>query len=568
MKKSFALLLLVALASGCATNKVRTIERLHGILPTETANNHQRLALQNYSTLRSRYHEEWKLNKGKDPDSHPPIIGVSLSGGGSRSAAFSLGILSGLSRVGVLDNTDVISSVSGGGYIASWYYLQHFYSDEFDKLATKPINDKNLFDLENKYQIFLAQNGELVGRTTNRLPRYLDYTRYFLYTVGSWPVNLVANGVFGLHENVVPIRKIYQNGIEREYHSVPSGDDGRALNGHIFRAGVNKEINFEELPSLVKKWNLPVPIINTTAHINDESAMALSDRVFEFTPFNYGSDYYGYANNKPPVTVNTAYTVSGGAFDSHKLNNWFGRMVLSAFNVDLGYYIPNYNLTKAERTIPKFVPFPFYFFTRYRNDINGHSIYLADGGHAENLGAFSLIRRLTKNIIISDAEADPDYEFGAYQKLRNAVKEELNAKFIVEDIDRWLDCKKSSEMDEKCRVPSKIVKPVMKGTISNFPFAEKGLVSNADQNVVIQVLYIKPIIDDENLHNYPEIVQEYYKSHKDDGCNNITSFGPFPQESTADQTYVGTQLSAYRSLGNKSVIQHESLFKSFLSTRQ
>ena len=43
-----------------------------------------------------------------------------LSGGGIRSAAFSLGVLQGLARCGLLDKFDYLSTVSGGGYAGSW----------------------------------------------------------------------------------------------------------------------------------------------------------------------------------------------------------------------------------------------------------------------------------------------------------------------------------------------------------------------------------------------------------------------------------------------------------------
>jgi Patatin-like phospholipase len=46
-------------------------------------------------------------------------IGLALSGGGIRSAAFSLGVLQALDRVGILKNVDYLSTVSGGGYIGA-----------------------------------------------------------------------------------------------------------------------------------------------------------------------------------------------------------------------------------------------------------------------------------------------------------------------------------------------------------------------------------------------------------------------------------------------------------------
>ena len=51
-------------------------------------------------------------------------VGLALSGGGIRSSTFALGVLQGLAKSGVLREIDYISSVSGGGYIASWLCKQ------------------------------------------------------------------------------------------------------------------------------------------------------------------------------------------------------------------------------------------------------------------------------------------------------------------------------------------------------------------------------------------------------------------------------------------------------------
>jgi NTE family protein len=50
-------------------------------------------------------------------------IGLALSGGGYRGAAYHLGVLRTLNRLGVLDKVDVISSVSGGSIVAAYYAL-------------------------------------------------------------------------------------------------------------------------------------------------------------------------------------------------------------------------------------------------------------------------------------------------------------------------------------------------------------------------------------------------------------------------------------------------------------
>jgi hypothetical protein len=49
------------------------------------------------------------------------LFGVSLSGGGIRSATFNLGVLQALQRLGLLDRLDYLSTVSGGGYVGSFW---------------------------------------------------------------------------------------------------------------------------------------------------------------------------------------------------------------------------------------------------------------------------------------------------------------------------------------------------------------------------------------------------------------------------------------------------------------
>ncbi len=59
--------------------------------------------------------------EGREEEALDPmwgLLGLSLSGGGIRSALFNLGVLQGLSRLGILRYVDMMTSVSGGGYIA------------------------------------------------------------------------------------------------------------------------------------------------------------------------------------------------------------------------------------------------------------------------------------------------------------------------------------------------------------------------------------------------------------------------------------------------------------------
>lgn len=75
--------------------------------------------------------DNWQFNK-KAKSSNPlgaclktdnNFIGIAISGGGSRAAIFSAAVLFELERYGLLQQVDVISSVSGGSFTAAYYVL-------------------------------------------------------------------------------------------------------------------------------------------------------------------------------------------------------------------------------------------------------------------------------------------------------------------------------------------------------------------------------------------------------------------------------------------------------------
>jgi NTE family protein len=64
-----------------------------------------------------------------DPPPSTPRVGLALSGGGYRAAAFHLGTLTALHELGILDEVAVLSTVSGGSIIgAAW--VQHLGSSD------------------------------------------------------------------------------------------------------------------------------------------------------------------------------------------------------------------------------------------------------------------------------------------------------------------------------------------------------------------------------------------------------------------------------------------------------
>ena len=67
------------------------------------------------------------------------MIGLALSGGGYRAAAYHIGALRALHKLGVLEKVDVISSVSGGSIIAAYYGLHNGSFESFEKDFSEKI---------------------------------------------------------------------------------------------------------------------------------------------------------------------------------------------------------------------------------------------------------------------------------------------------------------------------------------------------------------------------------------------------------------------------------------------
>lgn len=74
--------------------------------------------------------------------------GLALSGGGTRSAAFNIGVLKHLYDTGLLDEVDIISSVSGGGYASYWLFSNYARSpsSRFGETAFwgRPLHEEHM----------------------------------------------------------------------------------------------------------------------------------------------------------------------------------------------------------------------------------------------------------------------------------------------------------------------------------------------------------------------------------------------------------------------------------------
>ena len=537
-------------AVSCAVDMNRVASNVRGCsIRADTQAAGLRIVAEENSKALAWYKEnEWIYNKA-DKD-EPPENCLCLSGGGIRSAAFSIGVLRGLHEKKVLDHIDIISGVSGGSYALSWYYLQQQGADS--------INKDELF--KTKWE-----------KKFNRGCNLYTYPEVFVSTVGHvmlLPVNIFFNRILSLNVNTSFFRNSYEKSIRKQFHS-------------------KKDMSFPESLKLIKKNNLPYFIINTSAAVDygpDYHGAKLSNRVFEFTPLRFGSDGYGYSG-KFPITVGKAVSISGGALDlSHRIPGRIESTLLGTLNMDLGYHIKNYNNGK-NNDLKGLIPF---YFLVNSNDRKGTDIYLTDGGHVENLGLYPLVRRLCKRIIVVDATHDPNYQFEDYFKIKNALSSEMQVKLEIEEIDKlqptmqWSNAKTSPNVFIEKKLCHEYnpydalhcfdtSKPFMTGNISYFP------IKNRDGSVTqrkIDITYIKLSIDHKMFNGFSTdntqagiyrgareyygntLVNYYVKSKMNHNDPQRITDNEFPQHTTFDQRYSRDQFKAYLDLGYR-IIKNE-----------
>ncbi|MEX2571701.1 MAG: patatin-like phospholipase family protein [Gemmatimonadota bacterium] len=109
-------------ASGAAPPERERVPTFGTVLDAERAEIRRRRAV--WAASETVGEEAGVPAAAADPGTAAPpadLVGLALSGGGIRSATFSLGLLQEMSRLGVLKLFDYVSTVSGGGYTGGWW---------------------------------------------------------------------------------------------------------------------------------------------------------------------------------------------------------------------------------------------------------------------------------------------------------------------------------------------------------------------------------------------------------------------------------------------------------------
>jgi hypothetical protein len=278
-----------------------------------------------------------------------------------------------------------------------------------------------------------------------------------------------------------------------------------------------------------------MPVINTTLNLVGGDNLAWQQRKaepFSVSPLHAGCFRLGYRDSRfyggrdvGGISIGTAAAISGAAASSNMgyyTTSPVLSLVLTFFNVRLGWWLGNpgsagkdtFDLRAPTSSVKPVVEEAFGM-----TDDENKYVYLTDGGHFENLGIYEMVLRRCHLIVISDAAADPDYNFG---DLGNAIRKvRIDLGVPIEFTAMPIFSPDSKDYDKK---------KGMYWAIGRIRY------SCIDGNVQDGLLiYIKPAV----YGREPGDVLEYKRSHP-----------TFPHQSTADQFFDEPQFESYRILGS------------------
>ena len=330
-----------------------------------------------------------------------------------------------------------------------------------------------------------------------------------------------------LNYNYSPLRLTYRNSLERTYGLYPERENriGRINSDKYTNSRISNyrmtPFSLEQLNSFYTKLSAtnsaaPIWIVNATAdsnnywprNLNSKSNTPTYDQsIVEFTPFYYGNDYYGYYSSRYFTSnISEIVQASGAAVDSANPYNGFwagiGGMVVS-----LGNYL----------------------------EVGQSSVYLTDGGHSENLGTYSLIKRKIPVIAISDAEWDPKGQQEGMNRLRDKLLNQYGIVLKLNNINKEMSLPTHDYNSDP-------LPEIIRGTLVD---KESGEPISKIYYVKLRLIRDKYECNQGAVNCYPQHLKEFIS------YNEIrrTFTEDFPHSKTSDISYSATQYLAYYTLG-------------------
>lgn len=206
--------------------------------------------------------------------------GLAMSGGGFRSASFSIGVLKALYDQDILDDIDVISTVSGGGYASYWMY------SKYDGAPATRFGSGAFAD-------------EVFTNNVCHLARKSEFL----------PLRRMFGGLFSSNDNA--FRK-YRDAIEWTF-----GPDNVSTRDQKRIAGDDPLLSFTAFNSQIAAGKAPYFILNTAVAWDNVPKKTLNiERSFELGPTYRGNTLLGFADWPNPANLSVKKFPGGVALSA------------------------------------------------------------------------------------------------------------------------------------------------------------------------------------------------------------------------------------------------------------
>ncbi|MBN4078263.1 hypothetical protein JYT29_02920 [Nitrospina gracilis] len=348
----------------------------------------------------------------------------------------------------------------------------------------------------------------------------------------------------------------------------------------------------------------------------------------------FGSEIFGYGafddngkgkNVTEEIYFSKAVSISGAAVDSQTFKSTGVSALLGgtmkALNLNLGYQLANYNMSKDMIAGTNLLPYPLYLLKHTAMANPGmvknqnskkmekapfmlpseysSKIHLSDGGQSENLATLSLIRRGVKNIIIVDGEQDNNKcgDFACFKGLNyleRSLKKDYKMDLIIDDLKKQtFDVRNAKasvftggiykEKDQKGET-EKLINLIYiklsydKTDIENYPLSIQNWVTPDNSEKILKRIQRK--IENQVREKVKQrvverigLAEEYNKALNEELKNEVKmeidkrqkKSKNFPHVSTADVFFQKEQFKAYRDLGYYLVCTYEGMSNNALN---
>lgn len=247
-------------------------------------------------------------------------LGLSLSGGGYRAAAFHLGTIKKLKQLDVLEKVDVISTISGGSIIGAYYCLKKDDYAAFEESAYECLHKDNIIK-------WVLMSSTSIGLAL-MVVLFIVPAFYFLFTPWPWlfPVLITLFVIIVLRYQfyIFPVSKGIEKAYDTFFYKNAKLEDLPAHPKIVIGSTniqTSRPFTFAKayMGDSAYEYFKPPVIFNPSSFPISRAVMASSCVPFAFTPITIHKDFF-----QSPEQSSTTHPllVDGGVYDNqgiHKL---------------------------------------------------------------------------------------------------------------------------------------------------------------------------------------------------------------------------------------------------------